>query len=82
LPNITTDIVQSCDSANQLLALPATQQGVQAGIGKVALSAAKLSTKVNAWCSLGVLAGPVLAQALSEVNTAGAGLLSTGVAAK
>jgi hypothetical protein len=68
----------ACNSAQQLLALPATQAGVAAGLGAVAATAAKLSTKVATYCVLGELAGPILSTALSQVNTAGAQLLGTG----
>lgn len=79
---ISTDINLACDSAQQILALPGTQQGVAAGLGKVASSAAGLSTQIGAYCALGQLAGPILTQALSAVNTQAATVLGTGVAAK
>jgi hypothetical protein len=79
-PDISTNIAMACTSAQQILMLPGTQDGITAGLGAVATSAAGLSAKVGAWCSLGQLAVPILTQALDQVNTAGAQLLGTGVA--
>lgn len=78
--DISNDIGLACNAAQQLLALPSTQAGLAAGAGKIALSAAKLSGKVSTYCTGVQLAGPIVAAALDQLNTAGAVLLGTGVA--
>lgn len=79
---VGADIVNSlplaCQSAQQLLSLPATVGGV----GKVALSAAKLSSKVALYCTAAQLAAPVAMAVLNDLNTTAAVLLGTGVAKK
>lgn len=80
--DITNSIQLACGSAQQLLGLPATQAGLAAGVGKIALSAAKLSNKVNLYCTGAQLAAPILANSLNDLNTSAAVLLGTGVANK
>lgn len=76
LADITNSLPLACQSAQQLLSLPATVNGG----GKIATSAAKLSDKVAAYCTAAQLAAPVLASVLNSLNTQAAVLLGTGVA--
>jgi hypothetical protein len=83
-PNVATagaDIVNNiglaCNSAQQLLTIPGV---VSPASAVVAAAAGKLASKVNIYCTGVQLAGPILLKALSQVNTAGAQLLGTGVA--
>jgi len=76
--DITNNLSLACQSAQQLLALPATI-GAAAG-SKTALSAAKLSNKVGLYCNAAQIAAPVITTVLNDLNTQAAVLLGTGVA--
>jgi len=78
--DISTSINLACSSAQQILQLPGTAQGLAAGLSSVASKAATLSTNIGAYCALGQLAGSILSTALTKVNTPAAQLLGTGVA--
>jgi hypothetical protein len=75
--DITNDIGLACGAAQQLLALPSV---VSPATSTVALTASRLASKVNLYCTGAQLAAPIIAAALGELTTAGARLLGTGVA--
>lgn len=79
---ITADISASCGAGAQLLALPTSKAALAAGGGKVFGAVSGLAAQVDKYCTLGVLGGTLLTEALGAVNTAGARALGAGIAIK
>lgn len=79
---ITADISASCGAGAQLLALPTSKAALAAGGGKVFGAVSGLATQVDKYCTLGVLGGTLLTEALGAVNTAGARALGAGISIK